>query len=95
VWSAHATLRETHEAIAAADVLIRDADENVRITRERYRVGAGTVNELLDAQAALARAGAVRAQAEWDYRSARATYEWTVGRALPPGATTSSGNGGL
>ena len=95
VWSAHAKLRETHEAIAAADVLIRDADENVRITRERYRVGAGTVNELLDAQAALARAGAVRAQAEWDYRSARATYEWTVGRALPPGATTNSGNGGL
>lgn len=95
VWSAHATLRETHEAIAAADVLIRDAGENVRIARERYRVGAGTVNDLLDAQAALARAGAVRAQAEWDYRSARATYEWTVGRALPPGSTTNSVNGGL
>ncbi len=95
VWSAHAALREAHEAIAAADALIRDADENVRIARERYRVGAGTVNELLDADATLTRAGAVRAQAEWDYRSARATYDWTVGRALSPGATTSSGNGGL
>jgi outer membrane protein TolC len=83
VWSAHAKLRETHEAIGAAEALIRDADENVRIARERYRVGAGTVNELLDAQAALARADAVRAQAEWDHRSARATYEWTIGRALP------------
>ena len=90
VWSAHAKLRETHEAIAAADVLIRDADENVRIARERYRVGAGTVNELLDAQAALARAGSVRAQAAWDYRTARAAYEWTVGRALPPGAPSAA-----
>ncbi len=94
VWSAHATLRETHEAIAAADVLIRDADENVRIARERYRVGAGTVNELLDAQAALARAGAVRAQAAWDYRTARATYDWTIGRALPAGAAPGSVDGG-
>lgn len=95
VWSAHATLRETHEAIAAADVLIRDAEENVRIARERYRVGAGTVNELLDAQAALARAGAVRAQAAWDYRTARATYDWTIGRALPAGAPPGSVDGGL
>lgn len=95
VWSAHATLRETHEAIAAADVLIRDADENVRIARERYRVGAGTVNELLDAQAALARAGAVLSQAAWDYRTARATYDWTIGRALPAGAPPGSVDGGL
>lgn len=95
VWSAHAKLRETHEAIGAADVLIRDADESVRIARERYRVGAGTVNELLDAQAALARAGAVRAQAEWDYRTARATYDWTIGRALPPGSPPASVHGGL
>ncbi|MBI2220162.1 MAG: TolC family protein [Acidobacteria bacterium] len=95
VWSAHAKLRETHEAIGAAEVLIRDADENVRIARERYRVGAGTVNELLDAQAALARADAVRAQAEWDYRSARATYEWTIGRALPAGAPAGAAGGGL
>jgi outer membrane protein len=95
VWSAHATIRESHEAIAAAEVLIRDAEENVRIARERYRVGAGTVNELLDAQAALARAGAVRAQAAWEYRTARATYDWTIGRALPPGAPPASVDGGL
>lgn len=95
VWSAHAKLRETHEAIAAANALIRDADENVRIARERYRVGAGTVNELLDAQAALARADAVRAQAEWDYRTARATYEWSIGRAVPPGVAASAVDGGL
>ena len=95
VWSAHAKLRETREAIAAADVLIRDADENVRIARERYRVGAGTVNELLDAQAAQARAAAVRVQAQWDYRTARATYAWTTGGALPSGAPTGSVVGGL
>jgi outer membrane protein TolC len=95
VWSAHAKLREAHEAIGAAEVLIRDADENVRIARERYRVGAGTVNELLDAQAALARADAVRAQAEWDSRTARATYEWTIGRALPAGAATAATGGSL
>jgi outer membrane protein TolC len=93
VWSAHAKLRETHEAIGVAAVLIRDADENVRIARERYRVGAGTVNELLDAQAALARADAVRAQAAWDHRSARATYEWTIGRALPEAQASTAGGG--
>lgn len=81
VWSAHAKLAEARAAIAAADALIHDAGENVRIARERYRVGAGTVNELLDAQAAMDRAGAIRAQATWDYRTASAVYEWSIGRA--------------
>lgn len=66
----------------AAETLVRDAEENQRIARERYRAGAGTVNELLDAAAALARAAAVHAQAEWDYRTAGATFEWAIGRAL-------------
>jgi outer membrane protein TolC len=86
-----ARLKHMSTKMIAGEVLIRDADENVRIARERYRVGAGTVNELLDAQAALKRAGAVRAQAEWDHRTARATYEWTIGRAEPAGAGSAGG----
>lgn len=95
VWSAHAALRETDEAMRAADALLVDADENVRIARERYRVGAGTVNELLDAQAALARAGAVRAQAQWDHRTAGATFEWAIGRATEPKPVEGIQGGGL
>ena len=95
VWSAHAALRESDEAVRAAEALLVDADENVRIARERYRVGAGTVNELLDAQAALARAGAVRAQAEWDHRAAGATFQWTIGRATEPKPADTIQGGGL
>jgi len=90
VWSANSKLKEAYEEIWATAVLVKDAEESVRLTRERYAVGAGTITELLDTQAALARADATRAEAEWNYHIAKASFDHSVGsliaeeKAAPP-----------
>ena len=72
VWTTLQQLREAWEAVAAAALLVEDSNESLRIAVERYSVQAGTVTELLDAQAALVRAEASLIRARADYRSASA-----------------------
>lgn len=79
VWSAHSKLKETYETVQASEVLVKDAQESVRLTQERYRVGAGTITDLLDAQTTLARANATRVEAEWNYHIARAVFRRATG----------------
>jgi outer membrane protein len=79
VLSAYSRLKETYEAVQTHKVLIQDARESMRVARERYEVGAGTITELLDAQTALARALATGIEAEWDYRTARAVFRRSLG----------------
>ncbi len=84
VWRAGSALTEAVEEVRAADALVAQARESARTARERYRAGAGTITDMLDAEAALIRAGAMHVQAAWSYRSARATYRWAQGE-LPVG----------
>jgi outer membrane protein len=79
VWTAHARLKESFEVIQTANVLVQDAQESMRLSKERYEAGAGTVTELLDAQTALARAQATQVEAGWDYHIARAVFERSMG----------------
>ncbi len=79
VWRARSALTQGLEAVRASEALIAEAQESVRMARERYRVGAGTITDLLDVQAALTRAGAARVQAVWDYRTATAAWQWALG----------------
>src|SRR5262249_44965103 len=51
----HATLLSYREALAALDVAERglaSAEENVRLTQQKYNVGSATILELIDAQVA-------------------------------------------
>jgi outer membrane protein TolC len=82
VWSAHSKLREAYEAVRASDPLVRDAQESLRLARERYGAGAGTINDLLDSETALARAEAVRVESQWDYHIARAVFDRSVGKLV-------------
>ncbi|MCW5979657.1 MAG: TolC family protein [Bryobacteraceae bacterium] len=82
VWSAHSKLVETHAAFLATEPLVREARESLRLATERYEVGAGTINDLLDAEAALARAEAMRAEAEWGYQIAHSTFRRSVGNLV-------------
>lgn len=84
VWSAWSRLREAYEAAETAGALVAEAAEGLRLTRERYEAGAGTVTDLLDAQAALARAEAGRTGARWDYQTARARYARATGELAVP-----------
>lgn len=79
VWRARSAVTQGFEAVQASNTLIAEAEESVRTARERYRVGAGTITDLLDVEAALTRAGATRVQAFWDYRTATATWQWALG----------------
>ena len=82
VWTAHSKWTESFEAIQAAGVLVKDAQESMRTTRKRYEVGAGTITDLLDAQTALARAEAVDVAARWDYHIAKAQLNRSTGALL-------------
>ena len=82
VWSANSKLTESYEAIQAVAVLVKDAEESVRLTQERYAAGAGTITELLDTQAALARAGAARVEAQWNYHIAKAAFDRSIGSLI-------------
>jgi len=83
-WSAYWKLKESFEAIEAAAVLVTGARDSVRVATERYAAGAGTVTEMLDAEAALARAEAARVEAQWGYRVAQSTFAWATGRLAVP-----------
>jgi len=93
--SAQELLRQRLElAVQEAQVAIRDAEERMRVTalsvdearrtlmveQERYRVGAGSSIEVIDAQVALTRAEANAIRATYDYRIALAQREYALGR---------------
>jgi outer membrane protein TolC len=80
VWAAYSRLQESFERIRAAEPLVRDAQESVRLAQERYGAGAGTITDLLDSKAALARADAIRVEAAWDYQTARSVFQRAVGQ---------------
>jgi len=82
VWSAHWKLEEAREALDAAEALVTDAQESMRAVRERYEAGADTINDLLDAQTALASAEAVRVKTELDCRVAHSAFRRAVGTLL-------------
>lgn len=79
VLNAHSRLKETYEAVQTTKMLIRNAEESLRMARERYEAGAGTVTDLLDAQTALARAQATQVEAGWDYQLAQAVFQRSLG----------------
>ncbi|MBI5603735.1 MAG: TolC family protein [Deltaproteobacteria bacterium] len=79
VLNAHSRLKENYEAVQTTKMLIQNAEESLRMARERYAVGAGTVTDLLDAQTALARAQATQVEAGWDYHLAQAVFQRSLG----------------
>lgn len=79
VWNAYYQLQEAFEGMRQASLQITDAQENLRMAEERYRVGAGTIKDLLDAQVGLAQTEANLVQAQWNYRSNYELFLWTQG----------------
>ena len=79
IWTTHSRLQEAYEALEAAVVLVADARESMRLTRQRYEAGTNTVTDLLDAQAALARAEGVKVEARWNYLISKAAFDRASG----------------
>jgi outer membrane protein len=79
VWTAYSRIKETYAAVQTTKVTVSDAQESMRLAKERYEAGAGTVTDLLDSQTALARAQANQVEAEWDYHTAQAVFKRSTG----------------
>ncbi|HUV37277.1 MAG TPA: TolC family protein [Patescibacteria group bacterium] len=75
-------LRESRERISVATETVEQAMEDVRLADERYRVGAGTMLETIDAQVALTQAKADVIDAKCDYLIAVADLARATGRRV-------------
>lgn len=77
-----AALQAAQERVAIARASREAADEAVRVQRERYRLGAATIVEVLTAQQSLDQSEVDAVQARVDYQLAKANLSALVGREL-------------
>lgn len=79
VWSTGTTLRQRREAVDAAETARAEAAEAVRLAGARYEAGAGTINDLLDAEAALLDADAQIIRVRFEEQNAYAAFRKAAG----------------
>jgi len=72
-------LKNNLELIALYRDNLIEAEENVRLAEERYKVGAGTLLETIDAQENLTRARNNLVRAQYDAKTAKAQLEALMG----------------
>ena len=82
VHSRYLGLQTAFQAIAVQGGSREAARDQLRLARDRYRLGAGTALEVSDAQTAVQRAEADYVNAVYDYHKAIAALEAAVGRPL-------------
>jgi outer membrane protein len=75
-------MNEAKERIIVASETVEQANEDMRLAEERYRVGAGTMLETIDAQVALTQAKADVIEAKCDYLIAVADLARATGRRV-------------
>ena len=84
IQSVYTRLKDAKARIPVAKTAMDKAIENYELTSGRYKVGYGDVIELKDAQVALATAKMNYYQTIYDYNSARANLEKSIGQTLKP-----------
>lgn len=77
-----ADLQAAQIGINIAATSVDAAQEDLRVQQERYRVGAGTILEVLTSQAALTQAQVDAVNARFTYLEAKARIEAQIGRTL-------------
>lgn len=68
--------------IAFADANVAASAEALRVQQDRYRLGAGTLLDLLTAEASVTQSQVNQVQARYDYLNARAQLEALLGHSL-------------
>jgi outer membrane protein len=74
------TLQQAKEKIAVAKQGVEQAEENYRVTNDKYKEGLSLTTDLLDADVALAQAKTSYTQALVDYELAEARLERSIGQ---------------
>lgn len=80
VWQSYQALQTAVEAIRTSLAVLENAAASERVALGRYRAGVGNVIDLLNAQAAHARARQQHVQANLDWNLARAALAQAMGR---------------
>ena len=80
VREAIANARQANEGLLVAQDQVTSAEEDLKLSQEKYNVGSGTILELIDAQVALQRARSNYVQALTQVRSSEASLERVRGR---------------
>jgi len=80
VWQAYQSLTTGTQAVRSSADLVASATESERVALGRYRAGAGTIIDLLNAQAALASARLQNIQALYSWYTSRAALAQSLGR---------------
>jgi outer membrane protein TolC len=75
-------INQARERLELASETVTHALENVRLAEERYRVGAGTILETIQASASLTEAQASLIEAQIDYLINRADMQRATGRPI-------------
>ncbi|HEX7621948.1 MAG TPA: TolC family protein, partial [Anaeromyxobacteraceae bacterium] len=76
-------VRAAQGSLGAAEEVVVNARERLRLAERRYQEGVGTLVELGDAQVALTTAAAQRAQADYNLSTSRAQLVRALGREVP------------
>ena len=79
VWKSFQSLTTERTALANAGDLLKSALESDNVARARYRAGAGTLIDLLNAQSALANARFQQVQAQYNWHLAKASLANALG----------------
>jgi outer membrane protein len=79
VQQGYLNLRQADESLATAELLVKQAEENLGLATGRYRAGVGNPIEVSDSVAALSTARQAYIAALHDYKVAAATIEKAIG----------------
>lgn len=79
VQQAYLNLQDAEERIPTAELVVRQAEENLDIANGRYAAGVGNPIEVTDAQVAHTNAKTSYIQALYDYKVAQASIEKAMG----------------
>jgi outer membrane protein len=72
-------LQSLAQQIKLQEELVKTANEALQLSRERYKLGLGSVVEVTQSEVALTAAQTKLAEAQYDYKIAEATLAYTVG----------------
>lgn len=75
-------LQTAQQQMAIQTASVAAAEEDLRVQKQRYDLGASTLLDVLTSQAALVQARAALIQARYNYRVAKAQLEALIGRDL-------------
>lgn len=80
VWRAYYNLNTARETLRNTGDLLISANQNEKVAMGRYKAGAGSILDLLNAQAGLANARFQRVQSQYNWSIAKAQLAQAIGR---------------